>query len=391
MRLLEHQAKKFLSLWGVPVPRGAVLERASRLAPALRAVGRYPVVLKAQVYAGGRGKAGGVVVVNNLSQARQVVKRLLGKRLVTAQTGPDGVPVKALLIEQGLTLLKEFYVSILVDRSKGLPMLVAAREGGVSIEELAKENPAAIQTTPFDPLLGLAPYQARRVAGWLGIPPEIREKAVHQIVALARGFLSLDASLVEVNPWALTKELGMAALDAKMTLDDNGLFRHPECLSLKTADADSPMEARSREIGISYVGLNGSVGCMVNGAGLAMATMDLIKLHGGEPANFLDVGGGADVNQVREAFKLIVGDSNVKAILVNIFGGIMKCDVIAQGIIEAAQAIKIKVPVVVRLEGTHVEAGRRMLQDSRLGFVTAADMNEAAKKAVKAAHVHSSR
>ena len=385
MRFLEYQAKKYLASWGVSTPQGAVLFKAPQVASAVKKAGKYPVVLKAQVYAGGRGKAGGIVKVKNLAEAKRTAKELLGKRLVTAQTGPDGVPVKALLVEQGVTILKEFYVSVLLDRSKQLPIIVVAREGGVTIEELAKENPAAILKTPFDPLLGLQPYQARQVVAWLGIPADQQGAAVKQLLAIAKGFFSLDASLVEVNPWALTKEKGMVALDGKLTADDNALYRHEDLLKMKTADADSPMEARSREIGISYVSLSGSIGCMVNGAGLAMATMDVIKLHGGEPANFLDVGGGADVNQVREAFKLILADPNVKAVLVNIFGGIMKCDVIAQGIVQAARTIKIKVPLVVRLEGTNVDAGRKILEESRLGFITASNLDKAAAEAVKAA------
>ena len=385
MRLLEYQAKKILSDWGVPIPSAAVLPRLSQLASVVKKVGKYPVVLKVQVYAGGRGKAGGIVKVKNLSEARRVAKGLLSRRLVTAQTGPEGVPVKALLIEQGVHIFKEFSLSILVDRARGLPIVVAAREGGMSIEELAKTNPEAILTTPFNPLLGLMPYQARRIVAWLSVPQEHRDQAVQQMVRLARGFFTTDASLVEINPWALTKEHGMVALDAKITVDDNAIFRQPELVKLKTADADSPMEAKSREIGINYVGLSGTIGCMVNGAGLAMATMDLIKLHGGDPANFLDVGGGADVNQVREAFKLIIADPKVKAILVNIFGGIMKCDVIAQGIVEATRTVKITIPLVVRLEGTNVEIGRSLLTGSKLGFITATDMDDAAEKVVAAA------
>lgn len=393
MRLLEHEAKKLLSSWGVPIPGGALVTRHPQLASAVRRTGlsaglragKYPVVLKAQVYAGGRGKAGGIVRVANLAQAKAAAKKLLGSRLVTAQTGPAGVPVNSLWVEEGVEILKEYYVSILIDRSKQMPVVVAAREGGMAIEELAKERPDAIRTTPFDPLMGLLPHQARRIAGWLEIPREEREKAAQQLVRLARGFFATDASLVEVNPWALVKDRGMLALDAKVTTDDNALYRHPEFERVKTADADSPSEAESRRIGINYVGLDGNIGCMVNGAGLAMATMDLIKLHGGEPANFLDVGGGADVGQVREAFKLILADKKVKAVLVNIFGGIMKCDVIAQGIIGAARTVKIKVPLVVRLEGTNVERGRKMLEESKLGLLTAAGMDEAAKKVVAAA------
>ena len=388
MRLLEHQAKKLLASWGIPVSPGWVVTRPAQLTPvALRKLGRFPMMVKAQVYAGGRGKGGGIVKVKSLPEARAAANRLLGSRLVTPQTGKEGVPVKALLIESALSLLQEYYVSVLIDRSRQVPILVASREGGMAIEELARERPEAIRTTPFDPFLGLQPHQARRIAGWLKIPAEHRDVAARQLTQLAKGFFLTDASLVEVNPWALTKERGMLALDAKVTLDDNGLFRHPEMDSLKTADADSPSEAKSRQIGINYVGLSGTIGCMVNGAGLAMATMDLIKLHGGEPANFLDVGGGADVNQVREAFKLIVADRKVRAILVNIFGGIMKCDVIAQGIIQATRTVKIKVPLVVRLEGTNVEAGRKLLQESGLGLITATDMDSAARKVVEAAQV----
>ena len=385
MRLLEHQAKKLLFQWGVPIPKGTVITRPLQLGPAARKAGGFPVILKAQVYAGGRGKGGGIVKAAALAKGKAAAKNLLAKRLITPQTGPEGVPVKSLLVEQGLTILKEFYVSILIDRSRQTPIVVAAREGGMSIEELAKEHPEEILTTPFDPFLGLLSHQAWRIVGWLGVPAEHREPAVRQLVRLAKGFFSTDATLVEVNPWALTKELGMTALDGKITIDDNALFRYPDLEKIKTADADTPSEAKSRLIGINYVGLDGTIGCMVNGAGLAMATMDLIKLHGGDPANFLDVGGGADVNQVREAFKLILADKKVKAVLVNIFGGIMKCDVIAQGIIQAAKTMKMKTPLVVRLEGTHVEAGRKMLESSGLGFITARDMDEAAKKVVKAA------
>ncbi len=385
MRLLEWQAKKLLSSWGVPIPRGAGISRPAQLAAAAKKAGGFPVILKVQVYAGGRGKAGGIVKVTNLAKGKTVAKDLLAKRLVTPQTGPEGVPVKSLLVEQGLTIQKEFYVSILIDRSRQQPVVVAAREGGMAIEELAKEHPEAILTAPFDPFLGLLSHQARRIAGWLGVPAEHREPATRQLVKLAKSFFSTDASLVEVNPWALTKELGMTALDGKITVDDSSLFRYPDLEKIKTADADTPSEAKSRLIGINYVGLDGTIGCMVNGAGLAMATMDLIKLHGGDPANFLDVGGGADETQVQEAFKLILADKKVKAVLVNIFGGIMKCDVIAAGIIGAAKNMRIKVPLVVRLEGTNVESGRKMLKESGLGFLTATDMDDAAKKVVAAA------
>jgi succinyl-CoA synthetase beta subunit len=384
MRLLEHQAKKLLSLWGIPVPRGAVCANLHQLDSALRKVAPFPVVLKAQVFAGGRGKAGGIVKVERKTQARKVAKRLLGTRLVTAQTGQAGVPVKALLLEQAVNVIKEFYIAILIDRSQQMPVVVAAREGGVAIEDLAKAHPDAIKIFPFDPFLGLLSHEAFDVVRWLGIPLDDRGEAIRQLKALAQGFFSCDATLVEINPWALTPS-GLVALDAKVTLDDNALYRHPQFTRWKTQDADTPSEAKSKRIGINYVGLSGSIGCMVNGAGLAMATMDLIKLHGGEPANFLDVGGGADEAQVREAFKLILADRSVKAVLINIFGGIMKCDVIASGVVAAAKALKVRVPVVVRLEGTHKEEGKAILQASGLGFITANDMDEAARKAVEAA------
>ena len=384
MRLLEHQAKKLFVEWQVPIPRNGLLTRISQIPAAVRKAGGYPCVLKAQIYAGGRGKAGGIVRVKSHAEARAAARKLLGSRLVTAQTGPQGAPVNSLLAEQGVSILKEFYISILIDRARRVPVVVAARQGGVSIEELAREHPEAILTTPFDPFLGLLAYQARRIVSWLGVPPEQRDAAVQQLRTLAKGFFSTDASLVEVNPWALVQGQGMLALDAKITVDDNALYRLPELERMKTADADGPIEARARKIGISYVGLEGNIGCMVNGAGLAMATMDLIKLHGGEPANFLDVGGGADEIQVREAFKLIVADRKVRAILVNIFGGIMKCDVIAAGILSAAKTVKLQVPLVVRLEGTNVEQGRAMLQKSGLGLVSADDMDDAAKKVVQA-------
>ena len=385
MRFLEYQAKQIFATWGIKTPTNALITKPEQATAACKKAGKFPLIFKVQVYAGGRGKAGGIVKVAAAPKAKQVAKDLLAKRLVTPQTGPEGVAVKSVLIEQGVAIRHEYYVSVLVDRSKGLPVVVASAEGGMAIEELAKERPEAIKTTPFDPLLGLMPFQARQIVAWLKIPVEHRDVAAQQLLLLAKGFFAVDATLVEVNPWALTEELGLAALDGKITVDDNALFRLPGLEKIKTADADTPSEAKSRVIGINYVGLDGTIGCMVNGAGLAMATMDLIKLHGGDPANFLDVGGGANATQVREAFKLILADKKVKAVLVNIFGGIMKCDVIAQGILSATQAVKIKVPLVVRLEGTNVEAGRKMLESSGLGLLTAKEMDEAAKKVVEAA------
>ncbi len=386
MRLHEFQAKALLAQYGIPVSPGVVVDSPRTITKALAKFKGRPCVVKAQVLAGGRGKAGGVRLTKTAKEARAAIQALLGTRLVTKQTGAQGELIRRLLVEPASTLQHEYYVSIVIDRSRECPVLLASREGGMEIEELAARAPDKILKEPIDPTIGLQPFQARKVIYALGLTdPKLVEQGVALLLNLSRAFLALGASLVEINPLALTKERGLLAVDAKLTLDDSALPRHPEVAKWYDPRDQHPLEARARELGINYVGLDGTIGCMVNGAGLAMATMDIIKLHGGEPANFLDVGGGANVEQVREAFTLILGDTKVRAVLINIFGGIMQCDVIAQGILDAAKVVKPKVPLVVRLEGTRVQEGRALLAASKLAITSATTMEDAAEKAVRAA------
>jgi len=342
-------------------------------------------MVKAQVHTGGRGKAGGILKVNTQAEAESAAKKLFGKTLVTHQTGPGGVVVLKLYIEQAQSVKQEFYLACVMDRSKGKPTLMASREGGVEIEELAKTNPEAILFEPVDPVEGLGLEQARFLAQKLGL----QGSAVESVAAIAQGvakaFLGSDASLVEINPLGLTADGKAVAMDAKMTLDDNALYRHPETKAWQDPAEENPLETRAAKAGVNYIALDGTIGCLVNGAGLAMATMDLIKYHGGEPANFLDVGGGANTQQVTEAFRILLSDPKVKAVLVNIFGGIMKCDVIATAIVTAAKEVSFNVPLVVRLEGTNVEKGREILTASGIKLAAAKDLTEAADKAVEAA------
>mgnify|MGYP001433612041 CR=1 FL=1 len=386
MRLFEFQAKELFSDFSIPIPSGSVVESPPQITKALSRFKKRPCVVKAQVLAGGRGKAGGVVVAQTAPEAREAIKKLLGKKLVTRQTGKSGETIRRILVEQALTIEKEFYTAILVDRSREYPVLLASKEGGMEIEELAAKSPEKIIREPFNPNIGLRPYQARKVIFALGIrDPQLIQQGVAFLSNLSKAFLGLDATLAEVNPLGLTKEKGLVALDAKLTIDESALGRQPNAARFYDPSNEHPLEAKAKKVGINYVGLDGNIGCMVNGAGLAMATMDIIKLHGGQPANFLDVGGGASVEQVREAFRLLVSDKKVKAILINIFGGIMRCDVIAQGVIEAAKATRLDVPLVVRLEGTRVKEGRIILEKSKIDIVTATDMDDAAKKAVEVA------
>jgi len=387
MRLHEFQAKQLLAQYGIPVPSGVVVEQPKAITKALAKFKGRPCVVKAQVLAGGRGKAGGVRLTRTAAEARAAIQALLGTRLVTPQTGGQGEVVRRVLVEAASTVQQEFYVSIILDRRRECPVLLASREGGVEIEALASRAPEAILREPIDVVLGLHPFQARRVVYALGLTePKLVEQGVALLRNVARLFLELGGSLVEINPLALTAERGLLALDAKLTLDDSAVPRHPETSALAAARDDGhPLEVRARELGVSYIGLDGNIGCMVNGAGLAMATLDIITLHGGEPANFLDVGGGANVEQVREAFKLLVADPRVRAILINIFGGIMQCDVIARGILEAVKVVKPTVPLVVRLEGTRAQEGRQLLASSRLPIVAATTMDDAAAKVVRAA------
>lgn len=385
MKIHEYQAKELLSKYGITVPKGGVASSVKVAASVYRKIlNKGRCVIKAQIYAGGRGKAGGIKVVSGLPRLKKVTKEILGKRLITAQTGPQGLVVRKVLIEETVPIANEFYLGITYDRKLGFPILLASRMGGVEIEHVAKVNPKAIIKENINPFTGILPYQSRRIAYKLGLKGETVAEAVKQISSLVKSFLELELSLAEINPWSLTRNKRLIAVDCKINIDDNGLFKHPELAKLRDSREENKLEVRAKDNGLSYIAIGGNIGCMVNGAGLAMATMDIIKLHGGEPANFLDVGGGATVEQVKEGFKILLADGKVKAILVNIFGGIMKCDTIAQGIIEAARKVKIKVPVVVRLEGTNVEKGRNLLSRARLNLITASDMEDAARKVVEA-------
>ncbi len=385
MNIHEYQAKELLSQYGVAVPVGKVAfnpDEANQIATDLK-VERF--VVKAQIHAGGRGKGGGVKLANTLDDVRQLASEIIGMNLVTHQTGPEGKLVSKVLVEEASEIEKEFYLGMVIDRSKEQIVVMASPEGGVEIEQVARENPEKIIKEYVDPTVGLLPFQCREIAYFLGLEGKTVNKAVKFILGLYELFTDKDCSLAEINPLILTKSGDIFALDAKMNFDDNALFRHPDIEKLHDPEEEDPTELEAKKWGISYVKLDGNIGCLVNGAGLAMSTMDIIKHHGGEPANFLDVGGGASTEQVTQAFKMILSDPNVKAIFVNIFGGIMKCDTIAEGIIAAAKEVGIEVPLVVRLEGTNVELGRKLLSESGLNIITGADMREAAARVVEAA------
>jgi len=381
MKIHEYQAKEILKGFGVPVPRSRVTTQAAEVYDIAHELGGT-VVVKAQIHAGGRGKAGGVKLARSPREAQEIATRLLGSRLFTHQTGPEGKQVQKLLVEEGLNIKKEYYLGIVVDRSRQQAVFMASAEGGVEIEEVAARNPAAILKEHIDPRIGLSPFQARKLAFGLGLPPAQLGQAVKIFTALYNAFVATDASMVEINPFLETAEGNLIALDAKVNFDDNALYRHPEFKLLRDYSEEEPLEIEASRFGLNYIKLDGNIGCMVNGAGLAMATMDIIKLAGGNPANFLDVGGGASEESVTNAFRIILSDPHVQAILVNIFGGIVRCDVIARGIINAAKAVGVKVPIVVRLEGTNVDEGRRLLQESGLDIALADGMKDAAEKVV---------
>jgi len=381
MKLHEHQAKEIFAKYGIPVPEGKTaftLEQAKEIAEEL---GEFPLVVKAQVHCGGRGKAGGVKIVKNMEELEEAVSSLLGKTLKTFQC-PDGKPVTRVLIEKATNIDKEFYAAVTLDRSKSKPVLMASAAGGMEIEEIVKENPDAIIIETIDPELGLMPYQARKMAFKLGLPVKETAKILLKMWEIYR---DLDASLVEINPLVLTKEGKVVALDAKMDIDDNSLFRHPDLAELEDEEQLPLQEREAKKYNLNYVKLNGNIGCMVNGAGLAMTTMDIVKLAGGEPANFLDVGGGANVEQIANAFRILMGDSDVKVVFINIFGGILRVDRLARGIIEASKRVEIRVPIVARLEGTNAEEGRKLLLESGLNIIPVKDMWEGAQKAVELA------
>ena len=384
MNIHEYQAKAILRNFGVPVPEGHVVYNSNSARDWARRLGDGPYAIKAQIHAGGRGKGGGVKIAKTADEAKKFAREMFGMTLVTHQTGPEGKVVKRILIEKGCNIADEFYLSFLVDRTTDRVTLMASAEGGMDIEEVAAKNPEKIFFEIVDPVVGLTAFQARKIGFKLGFAyPQVKQ-AVPLLMNLYRTFVEADCSLLEINPLVLTKEGTLLCLDAKINLDDNALFRHLRIRDLRDYDEEDPMEIEASQYDLSYIALDGNIGCMVNGAGLAMATMDIIKHYGGDPANFLDVGGGATIERVTEAFKIILSDKKVKGILVNIFGGIMKCDVIAKGVIEGAKQVGVTVPLVVRLEGTNVELGKKMLAESGLNIVSADGMADAAEKIVKA-------
>jgi len=384
VKLHEYQAKAVLQQVGIPVPAGIPLLSLDDFPSVIAKLPPPAWVVKAQVHTGGRGKAGGILMAKTNAELEAAAKSLFGKKLVTAQTGPEGVVVRKLYIEQAQTVQRELYMACVLDRAKGQPVLMASAQGGMDIEELAHNRREALVFEPVDPSNGLTAEQARSLAQRLGLQDKVLESVGSVVQNLAKAFLAQDASLLEINPLGLTSQGFAVAMDAKMTIDDNALFRHPEAQGWRDLAEENPLDVRASQAGVNYIALSGSIGCMVNGAGLAMATMDLIKVHGGDPANFLDVGGGANTQQVTEAFRIILSDSKVKGVLVNIFGGIMKCDVIANGIVAAARDVHMEIPLVVRLEGTNVDEGRKILQESGLKLTAAKDLTEAAEKIVAA-------
>jgi succinyl-CoA synthetase beta subunit len=384
MNIHEFQAKQVLGRFGVPVPKGQPASTPDEAAKAFESLGQPKAVIKAQIHAGGRGKAGGVKLISSAAEARDFAAKILGRPLVTHQTGPEGRVVRRVYVEQASEVARELYLGMVVDRKSESVAVIASTEGGMEIEEVAANTPDRIITMPVDPVIGLAGFQAREIAFALGL----RDKQVGQfttlITALYRAFIETDASLVEINPLVVTKDGSVICLDAKMAFDDNGLFRHPDIRELRDPNEEDPAEVEASKYDLSYVHLDGNIGCMVNGAGLAMATMDIVKYYGAEPANFLDVGGGANSHKVAAAFRILLADERVKAVLVNIFGGIMLCDVLAQGVVDAAREVKLNIPLVVRMEGTNVDKGKQILKDSGIKVIAANDMADAARRVVEA-------
>ena len=384
MKIHEYQAKGILARFEVPVPRGEVAFTAEEAEAAARRIGTS-VVVKAQIHAGGRGKGGGVQVARTPEEAGQIARRMLGMRLVTHQTGPEGRIVRRLLVEETLPIEREYYLGITLDRALAKNVFMASSAGGVDIEEVARSSPELLLKEPIEPGLGLTAFQARKLAYGMGLSQEAARAASGAMMALARAYEAVDASLAEINPFVLTTEGKFYALDAKINLDDNALWRHKDLLELRDLDEEDPLEVEASKYNLNYIKLDGNVGCMVNGAGLAMATMDIIKHAGGNPANFLDVGGGASAEQIRNAFRILISDANVKAVLINIFGGILRCDTLASGVVAAARELEITIPIVVRMEGTNVERGREILRESGLNFTVAETMRDAAEKVVRLA------
>ncbi|MFZ2163420.1 MAG: ADP-forming succinate--CoA ligase subunit beta [Sideroxyarcus sp.] len=385
MKIHEYQGKEILRAFGVPTPRGEACFSVDEAVAAAQKLGGKVWVVKAQIHAGGRGKGGGVKVAKSPDEVRQYAGQILGMQLVTHQTGPEGQKVRRLLIEEGAQIVKELYVGMVVDRASQRVALLASSEGGMEIEEVAKHSPEKIHTVRIDPTTGLTDAEASKVAREIGIPDVANAEAVKVLQGLYRAFVEKDAMLAEINPLIVTADNRVVALDAKFNFDSNALYRRPEIVAMRDLDEEDPAEIEASKFDLSYIQLDGNIGCLVNGAGLAMATMDIIKLYGGSPANFLDVGGGATTEKVTEAFKLMLKNPNLKAILVNIFGGIMRCDVIAEGVVAAAREVNLTVPLVVRLEGTNVDLGKKILADSGLPIISGNDMADAAQKVVAAA------
>lgn len=384
MKIHEYQAKEILKNYGVPVPRGRVAETPEEARKIAEEIGIKMIVVKAQIHAGGRGKGGGVKVVSHPKEAEKAAREILGMRLVTHQTGPAGRVVRKVLIEEGMEIKEELYLGIVIDRSKACPVVMASREGGVEIEKVAVETPEKILMEWIDPSIGFRPFQATKIGYGLGLEPGQVGKLRNIILGLYGAFSGKDCLLAEINPLVLTQSGDLVALDAKINFDDNGLYRHKEIALLRDLNEEAPLEVEASRYNLSYIKLDGNVGCMVNGAGLAMATMDIIKVVGAEPANFLDVGGGATVEMVKNGFRILMSDKDVRAVLINIFGGIMRCDTLAKGVTEAVSEVKVDVPMVIRLEGTNVEEGRRILKESGLNFTVAIGMKEAAQKVAEA-------
>jgi succinyl-CoA synthetase beta subunit len=382
MKIHEYQAKAILAKHGVPVPKGEVAFTAAEAGDIATRLGGAIVVVKAQIHAGGRGKGGGVKLAKSPAEAQTLAGTMLGMTLVTHQTGPDGRVVGRVLVEEGLQMTRELYLSLVIDRASGKPVMMASSAGGMDIEEVAAATPQKIVRVYIEPGVGLVPFEARQLGFAIGLDGPQVNKAVRLMTSLYDAFVATDASLIEINPLVVTAAGDLLALDAKMTFDDNALYRHPEIKELRDLGEEDPLEIEASKSSLNYIHLDGNIGCMVNGAGLAMATMDIIKLAGGEPANFLDVGGGANAEQIRSAFKILTSDKNVKAVLINIFGGILRCDVLAQGVIAAVKELGVPVPIVIRMEGTNVDEGKRLLKESGMNFTTADSMGEAASMVV---------
>jgi succinyl-CoA synthetase beta subunit len=385
VKIHEYQAKAILARHGVPVPRGEIAFNATEAGEIARRLGGNVVVVKAQIHAGGRGKGGGVKLAKSPDEAETIASGMLGTTLVTHQTGPAGRVVSRVLVEEGLRMIRELYLSLVLDRTSGKPVMMASAAGGMDIEEVAASTPEKIVRVYIEPGVGLVPFEARQLGFAIGLDGPQVNKAATLMTALYDAFVATDASLVEINPLVVTASGDLLALDAKMTFDDNALYRHPDIRDLRDLGEEDPLEIEASKFSLNYIHLDGNIGCMVNGAGLAMATMDIIKLAGGDPANFLDVGGGANADQIRNAFRILMSDRKVRAVLINIFGGILRCDVLAQGVIAAVKELGVPVPIVIRMEGTNVDEGKRLLRESGMNFSTADTMDEAATRVVQLA------